>query len=111
MKTARDPGRVGFGPAHSGIITRTMGNKFTGTGPAGRTANSPGEEPRCAMPATALDVQIVQRGRRWKWQVRNQIGVMLMQGWERSRPLARYQGYSALLLLLRVYCLHPPQLR
>ena len=85
-----------------------MSNKFTGTGPAGRAANSPDGEPCRAMPLAVLDVQIVQRGRRWKWQVRNQLGLMLMQGWEQSRSLARYRGYRALLLLLRANCVRAP---
>ena len=55
-----------------------------------------------------LDVRIMPRGRRWKWQVCNQHGMMLMRGWEPSRALARYQGYSALLLLLRANCLQAP---
>ena len=83
-----------------------MSSKLTGSGPASR---KPGEQQLLrARPQTVFDVQVVPRGRRWKWLVRNQLGEILMQGWERSRPLASYQGYSALLLLLRASCLRAP---
>jgi hypothetical protein len=106
MKTARDTGRVGIGETHSCNITRAMSNKFTGIGPAGRTLHLRCEQPLRAVPQTVFDVEIAQCRRRWKWRVGNQSGVILMQGSEKNRPLARYQAYSALLLLLRANCLH-----
>jgi hypothetical protein len=81
-----------------------MSNKLNGTDRPGRApGHLRGERLRAAY-----DIRIMPQGRRWKWQVCNQHGVMLMRGWETSRPLARYQGYSALLLLLRANCLQAP---
>jgi hypothetical protein len=85
-------------------ISSAMSNKSNGTDRAGSAPDFVGEDQLRAV----LDVRVMRRGRRWKWQVCNQHGVMLMRGWEPSRPLARYQGYSALLLLLRANCLQAP---
>ena len=81
-----------------------MSNKRNGTDPAGSAPDVAGEE----RWRSVLDVRIMPRGRRWKWQVCNQHGVMLMRGWETSRTLARYRGYRALLLLLRANCVQAP---
>jgi hypothetical protein len=84
-----------------------MSKKSNGTDQTGICPEFLGGELR-AVPQALLDVRIVPRGRRWRWQVCNQHGVMLMRGWEASRSLARYQGYSALLLLLRANCIQAP---
>jgi hypothetical protein len=84
-------------------VSCTMNNKPDGTDRAG-VPDLSGEDRLRAV----LDVRIMPRGRRWRWQVCNQHGVMLMRGWETSRALARYQGYSALLLLLRANCVQAP---
>jgi hypothetical protein len=46
------------------------------------------------------EVMVVKRRRAWEWQLRDQSGILLMGGRERSRPAARYQGYRALFMLL-----------
>ena len=43
---------------------------------------------------------MVKRRRAWEWQLRDQSGILIMGGREKSRPAARYQGYRALFLLL-----------
>jgi len=53
----------------------------------------------------SFDLKIVQRGRRWKWHVCDQNGLIVLYGWEKNRPIARYRGYRALFLLLRASCL------
>lgn len=43
---------------------------------------------------------MIKRRRAWEWQLRDQAGVMIMGGREKTRPAARYQGYRALFMLL-----------
>ncbi len=43
---------------------------------------------------------VIKRRRAWEWQLRDQGGILIMGGREKSRPAARYQGYRALFLLL-----------
>lgn len=56
------------------------------------------------LPCAAFDLKILQRGRRWKWQVFDQNGTSVLYGWQKSRPIARYYGYRALFLLLSASC-------
>ena len=50
-----------------------------------------------------FEVVIVQRGAtRWEWQVWNRDGVQMMQGREKTRAEARYQGNRALFSLLAI---------
>src|SRR5215472_7469112 len=81
-----------------------MSKNFDRTGRTGSAAFF-AQEPLRVIPPTVFDVRIVPQRRRWKWQVCNQFGSVLLHGWETSRPAARYRGYSALLLLLRAGCL------
>ena len=46
------------------------------------------------------EVIVVKRRRAWEWQLRDQSGILIMGGREKSRPAARYQGYRALFMLL-----------
>jgi hypothetical protein len=46
------------------------------------------------------EVIVIKRRRAWEWQLRDQSGMLIMGGRERSRPAARYQGYRALFMLL-----------
>jgi hypothetical protein len=46
------------------------------------------------------EVIVIKRRRAWEWQLRDQSGILIMGGREKSRPAARYQGYRALFLLL-----------
>ena len=43
---------------------------------------------------------VIKRRRAWEWQLRDQNGILIMGGREKSRPAARYQGYRALFMLL-----------
>jgi len=43
---------------------------------------------------------VIKRRRAWEWQLRDQSGILIMGGREKSRPAARYQGYRALFMLL-----------
>ena len=43
---------------------------------------------------------MIKRRRAWEWQLRDQSGILIMGGREKSRPAARYQGYRALFMLL-----------
>lgn len=43
---------------------------------------------------------MIKRRRAWEWQLRDQSGILIMGGREKSRPAARYQSYRALFLLL-----------
>ena len=43
---------------------------------------------------------MIKRRRAWEWQLRDQGGILIMGGRERTRPAARYQGYRALFMLL-----------
>jgi hypothetical protein len=58
------------------------------------------------------EVIVIKRRRAWEWQLRDQGGIMIMGGREKSRPAARYQGYRALFMLLaaswRTIALDPP---
>jgi len=48
-----------------------------------------------------FEVILRKRGRtRWEWRVCDSTGREIMQGWEMSRPAARYKGERALFLLL-----------
>jgi hypothetical protein len=46
------------------------------------------------------EVIVVKRRRAWEWQLRDQSGILIMGGREKSRPAARYQGNRALFMLL-----------
>ena len=46
------------------------------------------------------EVIVTKRRRAWEWQLRDQNGILIMGGREKSRPAARYQGYRALFMLL-----------
>jgi len=46
------------------------------------------------------EVVVIKRRRAWEWQLRDQSGILIMGGREKSRPAARYQGYRALFMLL-----------
>ncbi len=46
------------------------------------------------------EVIVIKRRRAWEWQLRDQSGILIMGGRERSRPAARYQGYRALFMAL-----------
>jgi hypothetical protein len=46
------------------------------------------------------EVIVIKRRRAWEWQLRDQSGILIMGGREKSRPAARYQGYRALFMLL-----------
>ena len=46
------------------------------------------------------EVIVIKRRRAWEWQLRDQGGILIMGGREKSRPAARYQGYRALFLWL-----------
>jgi hypothetical protein len=46
------------------------------------------------------EVIVIKRRRVWEWQLRDQSGILIMGGREKSRPAARYQGYRALFMLL-----------
>jgi hypothetical protein len=48
-----------------------------------------------------FDLKILRRAGRWKWQVGEIGGKILIGGWGASRPVARYQAYRALFLLLQ----------
>ena len=56
---------------------------------------------------------MIKRRRAWEWQLRDQGGILIMGGREKSRPAARYQGYRALFMLLatswRLNDLEPPR--
>jgi hypothetical protein len=59
-----------------------------------------------------FEMALTKRGRsKWEWPVHDAAGNVVMRGWEISRPEAKYQGDSALFLLLmttgRIY--DPPQ--
>ena len=43
---------------------------------------------------------MIKRRRAWEWQLRDQGGILIMGGREKSRPAAQYQGYRALFMLL-----------
>ena len=43
---------------------------------------------------------MIKRRRAWEWQLRDQSGILIVGGREKSRPAARYQGYRALFMLL-----------
>ena len=48
-----------------------------------------------------FEVTLRKRGRtRWEWRVCDSTGREIMQGWEISRPAARYKSERALFLLL-----------
>ena len=48
-----------------------------------------------------FEVVLRRRGRtRWQWQVHDRAGKVIMDGFEDSRPAAKYRGDRALFLLL-----------
>jgi hypothetical protein len=48
-----------------------------------------------------FDLVIIKRGQtKWKWQVCNQSGKVIMFGTEKTREGARYRGQRALFVLL-----------
>jgi hypothetical protein len=53
------------------------------------------------MHSTMFEVVIIERGpTHWEWQVCKNAGVQIMQGREKTRAEARYQGNRALFSLL-----------
>ena len=50
------------------------------------------------------EVIVIKRRRAWEWQLRDQSGILIMGGREKTRPAARYQGYRALFMLLASSC-------
>jgi hypothetical protein len=50
--------------------------------------------------SNVLELVVIERRRKWKWQVCSAAGEPVMGGWERTRQAARYQAYRALFLLL-----------
>jgi hypothetical protein len=46
------------------------------------------------------EVIVIKRRRAWEWQLRDQGGILIIGGREKTRPAARYQGYRALFMLL-----------
>jgi hypothetical protein len=46
------------------------------------------------------DIRVRQRGRRWWWSVWTTERSLLMAGFTRNRPAARYEAHKALFLLL-----------
>jgi hypothetical protein len=46
------------------------------------------------------EVIVIKRRRAWEWQLRDQSGILIMGGREKSRPAARYQGNRALFMVL-----------
>jgi hypothetical protein len=53
--------------------------------------------------STMFEVVIIERGPTlWEWQVLDRGGVPIMNGREKKRADARYQGYRALFGLLAV---------
>ena len=54
-------------------------------------------------PLIMFEVVVIERGpTRWEWRVQDSDGVPIMNGQEKSRANARYQGYRALFSLLAV---------
>jgi hypothetical protein len=48
-----------------------------------------------------FEMVLKRRGRsRWQWQVCDRAGKVIMQGFEDSRPAAKYRGERALFQLL-----------
>jgi hypothetical protein len=48
-----------------------------------------------------FEVVIINRSpNRWEWLVCNTDRIPIMQGWERTRAAAKYQGERALFILL-----------
>ena len=53
------------------------------------------------LASAMFEVALRKRGRtRWQWQVCDRAGKVIMQGFDDSRPAAKYRGERALLLLL-----------
>jgi hypothetical protein len=47
-----------------------------------------------------FEVVIINRSpNRWKWLVYNRNGIPIVEGWERTRAAAKYQGERALFTL------------
>ena len=48
-----------------------------------------------------FEVVIINRSpNRWEWLVYNRHGIPIVQGWEKTRAAAKYQGERALFMLL-----------
>ena len=48
-----------------------------------------------------FEIVIIQRGpTHWEWEVRNCEGLLIVQGWEKTRAEASYQGNRALFSVL-----------
>jgi hypothetical protein len=57
-----------------------------------------------------FEVVIINRSpNRWEWLVYNRDRIPIMQGWERTRAAAKYQGERALFILLASGWRSPPQ--
>ena len=53
------------------------------------------------LASAMFEVVLRKRGRtRWQWQVCDRAGKVIMEGFEDSRPAAKYRGERALFLLL-----------
>ena len=70
-----------------------MSNKFDERGGAGNGPDFLSENKIAPFgrPGPVFDLKILQRGRRWNSQVCDQTGIVVLYGWEKSRPIARYQ--------------------
>jgi len=53
------------------------------------------------MPSFSIfEVDLKKRGRKWRWCVSTTNGTVVMQGFESTRPAAKYQADRAFFLLL-----------
>ena len=53
------------------------------------------------LASAMFEVVLRKRGRtRWQWRVCDRAGKVIMEGFEDSRPAAKYRGERALFLLL-----------
>ncbi|MGY4287734.1 MULTISPECIES: hypothetical protein [unclassified Bradyrhizobium] len=60
-----------------------------------------------AQPVGMFEVVLTRRKRfGWRWQVCDQSGKVFADGFERTRPSAKYQGERALFFLLSQAPLH-----
>jgi len=69
-------------------------------GPDRLATSRDGNEAR-SQPVDMFEVILTPRKRfGWRWQVCDQSGKLFADGFERSRPAAKYQGERALFFLL-----------
>jgi hypothetical protein len=55
---------------------------------------------RCLDQLPVFELALKKRGRTWRWQVCTSEGAAVMQGFEASRPAAKYKAHRALFQLL-----------